>query len=93
MYATIDCEKCDSLYSISTDSETGKQGNASVLAFPLCPGKISSVISVGKYRFDKQPTPAGKCQHISRQIAVDKRRSVKNQVLCFTEQWKSFIVR
>lgn len=86
MYARIDSKKCDSLYSISTDSETGKQGNATVLAFPLCPGKIWSVISVGKYRFDKQLTPAGKCQHIFHQIAVDKRRSAENQALCFKEQ-------
>lgn len=70
--------------------------NATVLALPLCPGKISSVISVGKYRFDKQLRPAGKCQHISQQIAVDKRKSVKKaSIVCsttWTEQWKSFIM-
>lgn len=94
IYAIIDYETCDSLYSISTGSETGKQANATVLTPPFGPGKISTLIS-GKRHYDKQLTPAGKCQHISRQIAVDKGKKSKKYALCSTlrvEQRKSFIV-
>lgn len=45
MCTPIDCQKCDTSYSISTESETANQGNATVLTPALRPEKISTAIS------------------------------------------------